>query len=99
VDWLRTLLRAIEVFAERAYKKPVWIISTVVWGSLITFLWSYQSSIQQVNAKAEAASNERWVEIEDSARFLTIGREVQDLKEPVEKIMSELQAVGEDIYC
>jgi hypothetical protein len=72
---LRRLFKAVELFVTAAYKKPLWILMTLLFGSSITFLTSYESAKPEMVAKLYNLDNETLVMKEDLERMITLQNE------------------------
>lgn len=99
MDRLARLFKAIETFAEHAYKKPIWYFATLACGSCLAFIFSYQSSRPEEQARFENAINERRVQIEDSKRMMNLGKEIVAEQEPVNKAFGQFQSIIQDIIA
>jgi hypothetical protein len=97
VTWLKKLFKAIESFAEHAYKKPIWIIMTVICGSCFTFIASYQSSLPEERARLEKVINERKVDVEDSERYNSLYKDVVSDRESVRLVWGQFNSIIEGI--
>ena len=74
--WLKRLFEAIQSFAARAYKAPIWLIMTFIVISCVSFLVSYQSSGSDEQARLENSNTEWEVWAEDTDRMAELSDQV-----------------------
>jgi hypothetical protein len=97
VAWLTRLFKAIEFFVDHAYKKPIWIVSTLICSSCLTFIASYQLSRPEEQARFENAANELRVDVEDTERLINLYKEILAENEPSTKAIGQFSSIIHDI--
>jgi AAA15 family ATPase/GTPase len=94
--WYLRLFKAIESFAESAYRKPIWYFWTIVVGGCISVLVPYHLSYLEEQAKLEKSILEQKTLIEDGGRICSLHEEVKAKSLASSELFQKLQSITKD---
>jgi len=95
------ILQGTKSFIADAYKTPHWILATILFGSAVTFISSYQGANPQEWALLEYSNNELELQERDNERVCNLRGHIltglQDFRNLLGQLMSVMSLIEQDV--